>query len=291
MARPLRIEFEGAVYHVTSRGNAREDIFLDDEDREEFLERLGQVIDRFGWICHGYCLMTNHYHLLVETPAANLSRGMQLLNGTYTQGFNRRHRRVGHVLQGRFKAILVERESHLLELARYVVLNPVRAGAVKHPRTYPWSSYRATAGEETAADFLTVEWILSQFDADLSRARAAYRRFVEEGRGVPIWEDVKGGILLGTEQFVERMGPLLRQVGPDAEIRKRERFADQQALDDVFSGVGSDRQLRDKRIHEAVMKHGYTLTALSKHVGLHPSTLSRIVKRVEVKGSEAKSKV
>jgi len=103
MARPLRIEFEGAVYHVTSRGNAREDIFLDDEDREEFLERLGQVIDRFGWICHGYCLMTNHYHLLVETPAANLSRGMQLLNGTYTQGFNRRHRRVGHVLQGRSK--------------------------------------------------------------------------------------------------------------------------------------------------------------------------------------------
>ena len=141
MARPLRIEFEGALYHVTSRGNARQAIFLDDEDRERFLERLGKVVDRFGWLCHAYCLMTNHYHLLLETPAANLSRGMQLLNGTFTQAFNRRHGRVGHVLQGRFKGILVEKESHLLELARYVVLNPVRAGVVRHPREYGWSSY------------------------------------------------------------------------------------------------------------------------------------------------------
>jgi len=279
MARPLRIEFEGALYHVTSRGNTRQEIFLDKEDRERFLERLGKVVDRLGWICHGYCLMTNHFHLLVETPAANLSRGMQLLNGTYTQGFNRRHGRVGHVLQGRFKGILVEKESHLLELARYVVLNPVRAGAVKHPREYRWSSYRATAGEEAPASFLTVEWILSQFDGNLKRARAAYRQFVMEGLGVNVWENVKGGILLGTEEFLARMGSMLREMEPDFDIRRRERFADRPSLAEIFSGA-VHRHLRNLGIYEAAYTYGYTLTAISKHLGLHPSTLSRIVKRV-----------
>ena len=115
MARPLRIEFEGALYHVTSRGNARQDIFLDDKDRDNFLKSFGRISERFGWICHAYCLMNNHYHLLIETPRANLSQGMQLLNSMLSQRFNRRHGRVGHVLQGRFKAILVEKESHLLE--------------------------------------------------------------------------------------------------------------------------------------------------------------------------------
>ena len=137
MARPLRLEYEGAVYHVTSRGNARDEIFLGDVDRAQFLETLGDAIRRHGWICHAYCLMTNHYHLLIETPEAGLSRGMQLLNGVYTQWFNRRHQRVGHLFQGRFKAVLVEKESHLLELARYVVLNPVRAGMVRSVRDCP----------------------------------------------------------------------------------------------------------------------------------------------------------
>ena len=136
MARPLRLEFPGAVYHVTSRGNARAAIFLDDEDRPIFLGVLGAVVARFGWLCHAYCLMDNHYHLLLETPDPNLSRGMRQLNGVYTQRFNRRHGRVGHVLQGRFKAILVDRDGYLLELARYLVLNPVRAGRVKDPGRY-----------------------------------------------------------------------------------------------------------------------------------------------------------
>jgi putative transposase len=280
MARPLRIEFDGALYHVTSRGNARRAIFLDDDDRQSFLERLDKVVDRFGWVCHGYCLMVNHFHLLLETPAANLSRGMQLLNGTYTQGFNRCHKRVGHVLQGRFKGILVEKESQLLELARYVVLNPVRAGVVRHPREFPWSSYRATAGEDVPAHFLTTEWILSQFDGNLKRARAAYRRFVMEGLGVSVWENVKGGILLGTEEFVTRMGPMLREAEPDFDIRRRERFADRPSLAEIFSEVSSDRRLRNLGIYEAAFTYGYTLTAISKHLGLHPSTLSRIVKRV-----------
>ena len=157
MARPLRLEYEGALYHVTSRGNARESIFLDEGDRSRFLEILADVVDRYGWICHAYCLMTNHYHLLIETPSAGLSRGMQLLNGVYTQWVNRRHDRVGHLLQGRFKAILVEKESHLLELARYVVLNPVRAKMVRSVRAWRWRSYRATAGQTEVPEFLTVD--------------------------------------------------------------------------------------------------------------------------------------
>lgn len=130
MARPLRIEFTGALYHVTSRGDRREAIYEDDTDRIRFLEVLGQVAADFNWVVHAYCLMTNHYHLVVETPDGNLSKGMRQLNGVYTQYSNRRHRRVGHLFQGRFKAILVDRDSYLLELARYVVLNPVRAGMV-----------------------------------------------------------------------------------------------------------------------------------------------------------------
>ena len=143
MARPLRIEYEGAVYHVTSRGNGRQSIFCVDSDREAFLEVLSDTVRRFGWICHAYCLMTNHYHLLLETPEANLSRGMRHLNGVYTQAFNRRHMRSGHVMQGRFKGIVVEKESHLLELVRYVVLNPVRAKTVRSAKDWPGAGVRS----------------------------------------------------------------------------------------------------------------------------------------------------
>ncbi|HQO82913.1 MAG TPA: transposase [Synergistales bacterium] len=139
---------------MTSRGNAKQDIFLTRTDRIAFLQLFGEIVDRFKWICHSYCLMGNHYHLLLETPRANLSRGMRQLNSVYTQGFNRRHERVGHVLQGRYKSILVERDSHLLELTRYVVLNPVRSGFVRSPEEWPWSSYRAMAVFELAPEFL-----------------------------------------------------------------------------------------------------------------------------------------
>jgi len=132
MARPLRLEFPGALYHVTARGNARQAIVLDDRDRALFLVCLGEVVLRFGWICHAYCLMDNHYHLLIETPEGNVSRGMRQLNGVFTQRMNRCHNRVGHLFQGRFKAIVVERESYLLELCRYIVLNPIRAGMARN---------------------------------------------------------------------------------------------------------------------------------------------------------------
>src|SRR4029077_14091805 len=134
MARPLRIEYDGALYHVTSRGNDRKAIFKNDRDRELFLNTLAQVTERFHWICYAYCLMNNHYHLVIETPDGNLSKGMRQFNGVYTQAFNKRHGRVGHVFQGRFKAILVQKDTHFVEVCRYVVLNPVRAKTVRHPR-------------------------------------------------------------------------------------------------------------------------------------------------------------
>lgn len=130
MARPLRIELPGGLYHVTSRGDRREDIFLDDDDRLTWLDLFGQVCRRFNWICHVWCLMDNHYHIVVETVEGNLTQGMRQLNGVYTQRFNRTHHRVGHVFQGRYKAIIVEKDSYLQELARYVVLNPLRARMV-----------------------------------------------------------------------------------------------------------------------------------------------------------------
>ena len=143
MARPLRLEFAGAIYHLTARGNRREDIFEDNVDREVFLSVLEKVCDTYNWVCHAYCLMSNHYHLLIETPDGNLSKGMRQLNGVYTQAHNRKHGRSGHVFQGRYKAIVVEKEAYLLELCRYIVLNPVRAGMVRSAKDWPWSSYRA----------------------------------------------------------------------------------------------------------------------------------------------------
>ena len=171
MARPLRLELAGALYHVTSRGDGREDIYLSDDDRQAWLETLAQVCGRFNWVCHAYCQMSNHYHLVIETPDANLSKGMRQLNGVYTQRFNRSHQRVGHVFQGRFKAILVEKDSYLLELARYVVLNPLRARMIRQLDQWPWSSYPATCGRVAKPDWLQTDFILSQFSAQRARDR------------------------------------------------------------------------------------------------------------------------
>ena len=278
MARPLRIEYEGAVYHVTSRGNARQGIFLDDDDRTGFLEILGRVVERYSWICHAYCLMTNHYHLLIETPDANLSRGMQFLNGVYTQWFNRRHQRVGHLLQGRFKGILVEKESHLLELARYIVLNPVRAKMVRSVRDWPWSSYRATSGQVDVPDFLAIDWILSQLDSDRGPAICAYRTFVRQGRGIDVWEELRAGAFLGTDSFVDQLRPLFKEKPFDPDYRKRERFAARPSLEELFAGV-SDKATRNERIYQAVRVHHYTLREVGDFVGLLYSSISMIAKR------------
>ncbi len=278
MARPLRIEYEGALYHITSHGNARNQIYSNDQDRLLFLKTLEKVVSRYAWICHAYCLMDNHYHLLIETPSPNLSRGMQLLNGIYTQSFNRRHKRSGHVFQGRFKAILVEKESHLLELARYIVLNPVRAKIVRSARDWLWSSYRATTGEDQSPDFLTVDWILSQFDEQQEPAVRAYKRFVSEGRGIEVWDRLRSGSVLGSDNFVERIEPLLHSLPTDPHILRKELDVARPSLDSLFSDV-QDKKTRNQKIYEAVRQYHYTLQAVGEHLGLHYSTISVIAGR------------
>ncbi len=274
MARPLRIEYPGAVYHLTSRGNARQDIFLDDEDRTRFLEILAKAIDRFHRLCHAYCLMSNHYHLLVETVDPTLARGMRHLNGVYTQEFNGRHKRSGHVFQGHYKAILVEKDSHLLELARYVVLNPVRARMVRSCKDWRWSSYRATAGLESAPSFLTTDWILAQFAQSPSKARCAYRRFVSAGRGEPAWDKLRGQIYYGSNAFIGQHVP--EGSLTFREIPREQRLVSRPPLEDIFGAASEERALAT-----AYREYGYKLREIADFLGVHYSTVSRRLKKQE----------
>lgn len=281
MARPLRIEYPGALYHLTSRGDRQEDVFLDDADREEFLSVLGSVVERFGWRVYAYCLMDNHYHLMVETPQANLSRGMRQLNGVYTQHVNRRHRRVGHVFQGRFKAILVDKQNYLLELSRYVVLNPVRAKAVKDPGRYRWSSYRATMSEVSPPPFLDTAALLVQFAATTPAAQRRYRDFVLEGMRAPSpWTEVKGQVLLGREGFLRKVNPKLKSTRLAKEIPKAQRHAGRPSLAQALKNLRpSDERTRERLIATLHLRHGYTQAEIGQATGLHYSTVSRIVAR------------
>ena len=236
MARSLRIEYPGAVYHVTGRGNERKAIFRDDRDRSAFLDTLHLVTLRYHLLCHAYCLMDNHYHLVIETPDGNLSLSMRQLNGVYTQWFNRRHKRVGHLFQGRFKAVIIQKESHLLEACRYVVLNPVRANAADHPGKWSWSSYGATAGMKRAHPCLTMDWILGQFAPQRAKAQAAYRKFVGEGmQAGPLWRDLRAQSILGEEDFVERLIDHVRGYERIADIPKSQRFAARPTLGRLFA--------------------------------------------------------
>ena len=179
----MRPNFAGAFHHVTVRGVRKDALFVDDPDRERFLSLFELVVDRYSWICHAYCLMGNHFHLLLETPQPTLSAGMQFLNSRYAEWFNVHHRFEGHVLERRFGSVLVESEWHLLELSRYVVLNPVRAGICTSPALWRWSSYRGTARIDAAPRFLTTSWLLAHFGREPARAAAAYVRFVDDALG------------------------------------------------------------------------------------------------------------
>ena len=290
MTRPLRLAYPGALYHVTTRGNARQAIYTDDQDRYTFLAVLAAVVTRSQWLCHAYCLMDNHYHLLIETPQGNLSAGMRQLNGVYTQRFNRRHTRVGHVFQGRFKAILVERESYLLELCRYVVLNPVRAGLAKRPETYRWSSYRATAGLEKAQEWLTREWVLAQFSPQRRRAERQYQQFVQDGRGVASpWAQVEGQVMLGQSHFVETLKPLLADKVKVQEIPRAQRLVARPALGEILRAKRVVvRDERDQAGWEAHVRYGYSLTAIGQQLGLHYTTIGKIIQRQQSRQTKKK---
>jgi REP element-mobilizing transposase RayT len=277
MARPLRIQYDGALYHVTSRGNERKWIFRDDFDRKLFLNILSQINQRFNWLCHAYCLMNNHYHLVIETPDGNLSKGMRQLNGVYTQAFNRRHHRVGHLLQGRFKGILVQKDSHFLEVCRYVVLNPVRAKAVKHPREWAWSSYRATGGQSPVPSCLTVDDVLGQFEQRRGAAQEKYREYVMEGIGGTIWEELQAQSLLGVEGFAEALREHVMGKETIEEIPKGQRFLARPSLKKLFETT-KGKARRDRMISVAVKEHGYSQVEVARHLKLHYSTISRLMK-------------
>jgi len=279
MARPLRIQYRGALYHVTSRGNSGQRIFKDDRDREGFLATLRRVTERYRWRCHAYCLMPNHYHLVIETPEGNLAQGMRQLNGVYTQTFNRRHGQMGHVFQGRYKAILVQKESHLLEVCRYVVLNPVRAALVKRPDQWKWSSYGGTAGIKAPHPCLTTEWVRSQFGQTRSRADELYRAFVQAGIGAEsIWAQVKGQSLLGGEAFLRRLLPYLRGREEVKEFPRSQRYVSRPSLAKLFPArVVKAKARRNRTIAAAVERFGYTQKAVADFLGLHYSTISRLV--------------
>lgn len=279
MARPIRIEYEGALYHISSRGNAREKIFLDEVDRTLFLDVLASVIERSNWLCHAWCLMDNHYHLLIETPEGNLSKGMRQLNGVYTQRSNRRHNRVGHLFQGRYKSIVVDKENYLLEVSRYVVLNPVRAKAVEMPGEWKWSSYRETAGLSGPYPLLTTGWILGQFDMDADKARGKYAAFVAEGiSGKAIWDELTGQCLLGDGNFVDRLKRHLNKMENIKEIPVRQRLIGRPGLEAIFrEGRSIPKIERNEAIKEAVIKYAYTQKEVAHHLNLHYSTVSRLI--------------
>lgn len=275
MARPLRIEFANALYHVTSRGDRREAIYEDDRDRFRFLAILHEVIDRYNWVCPAYCLMGNHYHLMLQTPDANLSRGMRHLNGLYTQASNRRHERTGHLFQGRYKAILVDRNGYLLELARYIVLNPVRAGLVECPEQWRWSSYRATVGSSRPPDWLASDILLKQFRSHRYKAREAYRRFVLAGIGkTSIWSNLRQQIYLGDDTFIECTQSEAAPVDDQFAVPRIQRRPPPPPL----AEVEIERTDRNSAIIAAYATGGYSYRELAEYFGLHLATVGRIVR-------------
>lgn len=270
MARPLRISFEGALYHITSRGNERRKIFLSREDRGYFLTLLSKTVERYKWNCYGYCLMDNHYHLLIETLQGNVSLGMRHLNGVYTQYFNRRYKRVGHLFQGRFKGIIVEKGRHLLELCRYVVLNPVRAKVCEMPEGYEWSSYLSFVGKEAKPSFLDRDWVLSQFGKSRERAVKSFAGFVREGISDNPWERLKGQIYFGTEAFIESLEK--NNKSPE-EIPRAHKQPLRPELDKIIKQPAG--------ISVAYRNYGYRLKEIAKYLGVHYATVSRRLKHIE----------
>ena len=277
MARPLRIEFEDALYHVTSRGNHRERIFVDDTDRRVLLATIGKAMERFDARVFAYCLMDNHYHLVLQTHRGNLSRLMRHVNGGYAQTYNHRHGKIGHLFQGRFHAILVQRDAYFLQVCRYVDLNPVRADVVSQPHEWRWSSYRAHAARAAGPRWLDsaeVYRVLAP-QAVFNVAAAAYARFVAEGRGVKLWENaVLGQIYLGDAAFVHCMQEKLGNLRDAAEIPHVQREWPSRPLQHYLEAA--DRSAAIARAH---LEGRYTQAAIARATASSRSSVSRLIAR------------
>jgi REP element-mobilizing transposase RayT len=252
MARPLRIEFEGALYHITSRGNERRSIYRKEADYRKFLTLLSDLPKRYGIITHGYVLMNNHYHLLCETPRANITRGIHYLNSSYTGYFNRKYKRAGHLFQGRYKGLLIEKDNYLLLLSRYIHLNPVRAGLAENPEDYKWSSYSEYIGKSKKKEWVMYEWILSQFDKDGSKALGFYKEFIEEGIGLNEnpFKELKMGLILGSERFIEKVKSRIK-LKKRREIPESRFFSRIVKYEEIISAIIKRFKISEKEIKEA----------------------------------------
>ena len=293
MARKARVYCPGAFYHVILRGNSGQTIFFDDRDRMRFYLLLQEGVERFGHRIHAFCLMTNHVHLATQVADISLSRILQNLCFRYTRWVNWRQGKTGHLFQGRYKAVLIDADTYLQELTRYIHLNPVRAGVVREPEKYPWSGHRAYLGLETIP-WLTTDWVLSQFSKRLSVARRAYMRFVQEGKGGGRQEEYYRGSdadsrILGDDTFIER-------VLDEKQMRQRHRASLDKIMVEVcrhflleekdFRVLGKDRNLSEARGVAAwlVLELGVcTLGELGRRTGRDPSTLSSAAKRIEIR--------
>ena len=285
MSRPLRIEFPGAVYHVTSRGDRQEAIFDDDSDRRLFLRVLAQGLERLDAKLLAYCLMGNHYHLVLVTNRANLSALMRHINGVYTQSYNFGHGKGGHLFQGRFKAILVDRDSYLLEVCRYVDLNPVRAGLVREPEQWAWSSYRAHVGQVAAPPWLDTASLHAQLlgqdittQAQARKAELAYTKHVAAGKEVRLWDaSLRQQIYLGDDAFVQRAQAAAAPNKIAAKSVPKTQRRTQKSLKECLAQSES----RDHGIWTAHTQLGLSMTAIGEAMGLTVGRISQVVKRIE----------
>lgn len=292
MSRPLRIEFPGAVYHLTSRGDRREPIYRDDVDRQCQLGVLAQALARFDASVLAYCLMGNHYHLVLQTHAGQLSRLMRHLNGVYTQAFNRRHAVTGHLFQGRFKALLVDRDEQLAALCRYVERNPVAAGLVPRPADWPWSSCRAHLGLAPAPRWLAIDDLYGILlgrepvsKHDQKRAALRYAELVDGAQqsDANFWDArLRGQIFLGDEAFAERMrakaAPSARQ-SHEIPSRQRKGAASGPATWDgwLTAHAGS----RARALHAAYRAGWMAMPGLASVSGLSVAHVSRLIRAVD----------
>ncbi|HVL66917.1 MAG TPA: transposase [Vicinamibacterales bacterium] len=281
MARPLRIHVPGRAYHIYARGNDKACIFRDDGDHHRFLELLAVALERFRAECLAYCLLWSHYHLLVIPYQHSVSRLMHYLNSRYCQSFNKKHGRVGHVLQGRFGSRIVDDAGYLLTAIRYIALNPVAADRVERPEEWPWSSHRATAGLAPAPPFLTLDRVWKAFNcADATEGRARYITHVAGGHTA---EELTRALLFGSELLARQVAPLLHPHRDEIAFTYADRFAARPPLDRIFEAATSADRVR-RAAAAAFHEHGYTLGEIAARVGRSPSLVCRWIRRA---GGEA----
>lgn len=307
MGRPLRIEYPGALYHITSRGNEKKTLFLDDSDRIKFLGILENYHERYGILIHSYVLMDNHYHLVIETPTGNLLKVMHGINSGYTGYFNRKYGRVGHLFQGRYKGILVDKDVYLLQLSRYVHLNPVSSNLIEKPELYKWSSYPGYVGKSKEVKWVEYSWILSQFGRNKQETRKKYKEFVNggiNGRKEDTFKNIYGQVVLGREEFIEKIKELIKGKPISSEVVERKRLKEYAQPDEIVKAVAkvfkikgeeiTEKGTRDNTARKVAIYLVKRYTGLSNQEvgelfgGIHYSAVSKVLERVERKIVEDK---